>query len=239
MDMFKNNVLAQWIGSFMNFLATYKLIVGVVLICSTASVVGVIGYRWYDEQVQRSASEALHKAMKIYHRPVSKEKEADAFATQQERWAAIEQVFKDSYVQHSGSGIAPLFLLYQGEALLNQDKQEKALELFTQALSKMPEGALKDAWSVKKALIQIDTENDQIKQEGLNTLNQIAYDKQSGAQEYAQYHIGLHHWHNDQFDQAKAVWHQMMVQHAQRDDAGGDLFVSKVKSKLALITPEN
>lgn len=239
---YSGNFLAQWLDRAVNAMTRSKTtaltVVGFVLLAAT----GFIGYRWYDEQVQNNAHAALVELLKLSNAPLQKAGEAPnehAFATQQAKWARVAHVAREHATEHARAGIAPFFHLMLGEAALQQGDKKGALDEIKRGLRTVKDKAFADVWQVKAACIALDSGDAILAKEGLVALTGLAHDKKSAAHQYALYQLGMHFWTHRDFVQAKHYWQQLLVEYAERAaTVESEMFIDKVKSKLALITAE-
>ena len=245
MNVIKNRA-SHTSSSMITFLKTafysYRTTILSAIIAGLVAGGGALFYRWYDVQVQQTAYTALKKAIQVYERPIAQGKNnqnGTAFASAQEKWAAVDSTFKEAYEQHASSGIAAFFLAYRGDAALEAGELENAYKFYQEDVEKLPHGELRDLWLVKSSLIGIDTGDTQKCARGLETLQKLAAQTTSSAAQYAHYELGLYYWHAKDFSRAKNIWQDFIVKYASNDSSQDDFFVNKVKSKLALITVEN
>jgi tetratricopeptide (TPR) repeat protein len=243
MDL-SQNFIAQWIDCVINAALRNKkqVLLGFVLVALL--VAGFFGHSWYAKQQAISAHRTLVEAMKVLEAPIKKsssKKNSDeiSFATSDEKWTKVEEVFAQGYSQYKYTGLAPMFLVYQSQASINLGKHDEAISLLKDAIALMKNTDIQDYFRVKLALLSIDSERDDLKQKGLQDLRALAENISSAAQEFALYEIGLYFWDEKDFGQARSYWQQLLVKFAGRNARSGSSFVPLVKQKLSLITVEN
>jgi hypothetical protein len=236
------NLLVHWLDKAVSGAQKNKVAVVTTVGIVALTVVCFVGYRWYDEQIQNNAHAAFTELLKLSNAPVQKEGDQSnerSFSSSKEKWASVAQKAREYMNEHSGSGLAPLFHVMLGEAALNLGEKKDALEYISRGIGSMKGSVLKDAWQVKAACIALDSGDEKMVKEGERLLITRAEDKQSAAHQYALYQLGMHYWGQRNFSEAKNYWQQLLVQYAQQDsNVESELFIDRVKSKLALITAE-
>lgn len=241
---FSENFLAEWIERAVDFALEYKTFVFAGALSLALASGGIVWYRWQATHKAQQAHKTLVETLKIFQSPIQKasdqeKRDPSKFYSASEKWAHIATVCADAYQQYSSTTLAPFFLTYQADALLNMQKHEEALPLLKKAYSRLKNQALKDFLGVKIALVAMDCSSQATQQEGFLELKRLAENTNHTAHEYALYSLGLYFWDNKEFAQAKNYWQQMLVKYARSDARSGGVYTEQVKSKLALITVEN
>ncbi len=231
------NPLTEWFERLGDQVVKYKNVVIVVLVAAIAGGAGFVGYRYYRSNVQVAAHKDFMQALRYFDAPVKKEADVSAdqlyFASAEEKWQKVAQVFKDGYNNNKSSDLAPMFQSFWAEALIKQGKLSEAIDELKGALNTMVSDDLKQLYSVKLSLMQLDSKNEQESNEGLERLKQIAYNTQNASHGLALYHLGMHAWTNKKFGEAKSYWQQFVVKFS--DERALNDKVNVVKSKLDLI----
>jgi hypothetical protein len=99
----------------------------------------------------------------------------------------------------------------------------------------MPSDEVKDYYKVKLSLIKIDN-NDQ---QGLESLQQLADNEKSVANDLALYHIGNYYWNQKKFADAKNYWQRLLIKTGGTKVGQASPFIQEVKEKLNLFSTEN
>jgi len=196
------------------------------------------GYRSYSYRIQVSAHKSFMQSLKTYNAPVKKSmseptNKSLSFATEREKWEAVEGKFKQGYEAHSRSGIASMFLAYQSEALVNLDKFEESLVVLKRALELMVSPQVKAYYELKLSLMQLDSKNEQDVKAGLDRLEKISFEYKHLAHDQSLYYLGFYYWMNNNFNKAKSYWQQFIVKYGNEMELSDQ--VMQVKSRLDLI----
>jgi|GEM_PF-908420 len=233
---------AGWMKNIVSMVIEYKkqVIVGIIFAGCLSCV--VVGYHFYKRNLQVKAHQTLIGALKYYEAPVKvKRDETDfsslQFTSEKEKWTKVEEAFRDAYQNYKSSTLAPMFLAYQADALLNLDKHEEALKVLQNAIDLMDNENVADFYRVKLALMQMDSSQENLRQEGFGLLKKLAETQQSIAQEKALYHIGGYYWSQKKYAEAQNYWNQLLLKF-DRDPKIPSVYAESVKSKLRLITAE-
>lgn len=237
--------MVEWIERAVDYAIEYKTYVIAGTLALILASGGMIWYRWYAVNLAQQAHKTLVETLKVFEAPVQKappaseQRDAAQFYSESEKWNHIAMLCADAYKQFSRTTLAPFFLAYQAESLLNVRQHEEALGLLKQAHALLKNQPLRDFLSVKIALVAMDCPAQATQQEGFLELKRLAENSNHTAHECALYNLGLYFWNNKEFAQAKNYWQQMLVKYAQSDVRSGGVYTELVKSKLALITVEN
>jgi tetratricopeptide (TPR) repeat protein len=205
--------------------------------------VGSVGYLYYDSWSQASAHKAFIDAMRYYEAPVSGGKTVVSdygiqFATEEEKWKKVEDVFKQAYNKHSGTGIASMFKVHQADALSNLGKIDEAIEMLSSAIKKIPSIEVKDFYTLKLALLKLDSAQQSVQQDGLASLKKIVDDTHNFANEAGLYYLGHYFWTLKDYVQAKNYWQQLMVKYGMKDAKEQSGYAEVVRGKLKLISAD-
>ncbi|MCK4517873.1 tetratricopeptide repeat protein [Candidatus Babeliales bacterium] len=211
---------------------------------------GVYGLGYYKQRREERAYQTLVSAMKYFDAPVAKKSEEHQgnldflekkeFSTEKEKWERVASTFKDAYDSYSGAGIAPIFLAYRAEALVQLDKLDEAIEVLRQAIAGMSNGQTRELYQAKLALMLLDTKEEKEASVGLETLKKLAADEQSVVRDLALYHLGQHYWYAKNFIEAKNYWNQLLLSY-KSDGKGASIgdrpspWVALAQEKLRVI----
>jgi len=240
---FSKNTILESLDRALDTLMKHKkqTLIGIGLTISL--VITGIGYTMYRQQMQVKAHSMFVAALKVYEAPVvegsvnkSDVKMPTQFATEQEKWNKVQEIFKDAYNNHKDAGIAPYFLTYQADALAHLGKFDDAIQALTKAIHLMKSPELKSFYQVKLALVKLDSQKHQ--QEGLTELKKYADDQQAFSNECALYYIGNYFWCKKDFVQARNYWQQLVIKYGSKDTKLQSGFIDLAKSKLRLISAD-
>jgi len=161
------------------------------------AVGGFYLYKYYTHSKEATAQKVLSECLEEYERA----------AGGMGSWYDVEVALEMGYEQNSGSSLAPYFLAYKADAMLEQDKKRQATEVLKQALEKMsPTDDLYGVYNLKLALMELDQESS--KQEGLKLLEEIAQKDDSG-KAGALYNLGAYYWDQDNLEKAKEYFEKL------------------------------
>jgi tetratricopeptide (TPR) repeat protein len=206
-------------------------------------ILAFLGYGYYNDWVQTSAHKAFVESLRYYDAPVSGRATIITngtveFATDEEKWKKVDEVFKSAYQSNKGAGIAPVFRVYQAEALVNLGKIDEAIEMLASAVKAVPSPDLKDFYTLKLALMKMDSLQQPVQQDGLTDLKKIAENEKQFANEAGLYFLGYYFWTQKDFTQAKNYWQQLMVKYGLKETKQSSGFAELVKARLKLISAE-
>ena len=217
-----------------------KILIGLAGI--VALVVIISWYTIRQGQVQVNAHKDFTYAMEYFSAPVVTDKDevtidfdTKEFKTKEEKWTKVENLFRKGYEDNKSSGLAPIFLSYQSEALLNMGKHLDAISILKKAIDLIPSNEVKSYYQVKLALMQIDSEDKKMLSDGIAILKELAVDDKCVAHDRALYQLGNYYWNNKNFDEAKNYWNQLILKYGKSSEKPS-FYVSKAKPKLKLIS---
>ncbi|MFC1894628.1 tetratricopeptide repeat protein [Candidatus Dependentiae bacterium] len=217
-------------------------------IAGVAAVIGIIvvgvGYSFYMDSVQRRAHDSFVEAIKYFDsKVVTKDEEKDdlldldkyTFSSGEEKWNKVITVFQNGYEQNKSAGIAPMFLAYESEALLNLKKLPEAIIKLKGAVKLMAKSGIKTAYKVKLALMQIDSGNKEQALEGVSVLKTVSLEQRQPLQDMILYRLGEYYWYQKELDNAKNYWNRLILKYGKSLEEPS-WWVSQAKPKLKLIS---
>ncbi|MGE0010425.1 MAG: tetratricopeptide repeat protein [Candidatus Babeliales bacterium] len=132
--------------------------------------------------------------------------------TRPEAWQDVEVAARTAYHQHSSSDLAPYFLAIEAGAFIEQGKIDQGREQLKNALASMPKKApLTDFYALKLARLELNTQDDAIRKEGLASLEKLAQDSKSLVHDEALYRLGKAYAQERKTDQARKVFDQLVT----------------------------
>ncbi len=175
-------------------------VLGVTLMLALGSVFG--GRHLYVQSRERAASKAFTHYLQEYRQ---------AETLESPDWAHLSMLFKMGYDEHSGSSLAPFFLMFQADTLMKQNETTQALEAMDTALDSMnSDHSLYNAYKTKRALAKLDASDEAVQKQGLEELVALANDKNNKQQDVALYYVGLYNWNAHEVEVAKKIWTQLI-----------------------------
>jgi len=157
-------------------------------------------YRWHVIGKEATAQKTFSEAMQLFEQAMG----------ESEKWADVEGAFALGYEQNSGSKLAPLFQLFQAQALVAQGKRDIALPLMEIAIKKMPsDNPLTGYYKTKVALVKMDDKDTAVRAAGLKELESIANNDGGDAQDVALYYLGSYFLSKDEVEKARVAWQKL------------------------------
>jgi len=239
----KNIYLMDYVRNFYEFTLKYKNHLFVLLLFAIAFLGLSIGYLFYKAGLQKRAQKDLVKDITILQAPVhtpdmkseALKLDSEFFTSQEEKWTKVLQNFESSYQKNKSAGIAPMFLAYQAEALINLGKIDNAVQVLKKLVEISPESVAKSFYKVKTALVGIDSDNKELEKNGLENLRYIALDSQNAVQPMALYYLGQYYWFVKNFDEAKNYWNQLILKYGKKTEKHSE-WADRAKIYLKLIS---
>jgi tetratricopeptide (TPR) repeat protein len=203
--------------------AQYMPYVAITALALLAAWLMMFGYRWYNARRDMAAQYAFARAMEQF---------AQAQHTKTDSWAYVESAFKFGYEQHSSSNLAPYFLAFQAQALLNQGKQQEALDLLNKTIAMIPTSSpLISLYKTKKALVMIDSQDQTQHDAGLQELISMAHDAKNRYRDEAMYYLGLYYASLGDVEHARAEWN-LLVQAFPAQGQVGSVYAELAQARL-------
>jgi len=232
------------LDNFFKKIEPYKIhIISTISVVAVLSI-GTFGYFYYKHNREERAFKALTSALEYFEAPITKGEdhkdddlsifERKEFSSEQEKWEKVESVFKDEYSSFRNSNIASFFLAYQAEAQIRLGKFHEAIETLQMAIPKMTDPNSKNFYTIKLALVQMDTKEDASVENGLQLLKSIASEENNPARDLSLYQLGEYYWHLKNFNESKNYWNQLILQYSQ-DSKYPSPWADEAKKKLKLI----
>ncbi len=104
-----------------------------LLLASSAALIlltiGGVSYKYYLNSKRQSALELFSECADLYKKALNSEKV--------DQWVEVEAAAKAGYQQAGQTGLTPYFLMYQAQALKNQNKLPEAQALVKRALDSL------------------------------------------------------------------------------------------------------
>jgi len=158
------------------------------------------GWRMYVSYREESAHAAFAQQLDLYNQAKAGKN----------TWANVEMAFKVAHSQHSGSYLAPYFLAFQADALVQQQKTTEALMVMNTMLDALPHSSpFYGLYAGKRALIKLDSNEQTVQQEGLQELTALAQDVHNVHNDMAQFYLASYNWSKNNVDQARQLWQSL------------------------------
>ena len=233
------NIVFQSCLRSTNALVARKKEMALGLLFVAVMIAAFFGYRYHRRRTQIAAHHDFVHALKHYDAPVKKTaqydpaKEIVEFNNDQEKWQRVAELFAQGYDKNSGAGLAPMFLAFQSEALINLKKLDEAINVLKKSVISMSNKDVASYYEIKLALMQLDSTNKSARDEGLERLKGLTREQGTIAYDQALFNLGNYYWINKQFDEAKSYWQQFIVKFG--NDRSLAPLVETVRSRLDLM----
>ncbi len=186
-----------------NIVRSYGKSLGIALLVIIISLCSYGGYRWYVVSLEHKAQETLAEHMQEYQRAVKAGASDEIFR--------MEMLFASDYMRHKKSSIAPLFLLFQADAQIQQGKDTEALDALQNTIKALPaKSPMMPLIKTKQALVQLDNHDEAIQQRGQQELIQLARDEKNQFSDMALFYLGRYYWSHDNLGEAKKAWQELI-----------------------------
>ena len=184
----------------------YKQIVvgSVVLLLAGAIGTGTYFYRSTqserDQDVFAEAAGSYEMTLRKFFMGGDPEKE-------NEEWADIELELGSAYNQVPKGQLAAYVKAMQAETLIRQQKIDEALEVLKEAVKMISSSnPIYYLCKTKIALLSLDSKDEKVKKDGLDSLEKLANNKDNHSRDMAIYYMGLYYWTKDDMEKARAEW---------------------------------
>ncbi len=240
----KQAVLLKWIDDVVKKAKVYQQVLVAAGLGLMVFGAVVFGYSYYKNKVRAAAYKDFMSAMQSYDGVIKNKKMSSnypgikQFESENDKWTQTEQIFRQGYQNYKNTELAPAFLAFQAEALLNLGKVDDAIKLLKDVINQVKSEELKDSYKVKIALINMDKKDEKVKSEALNELISIANNDSSVANEVALYQVGAYFWSQKNYNEAKNYWQRLLVKTTAKSGQVS-VFAGEVREKLSLITAES
>ena len=197
------------------------------------------GYQMYIQQRESKAYEAFVEVTHAYKQ--AEEKAFRAVMPNQNSlddlgvvWKDVEVIIDAAYKANSNSYLAPFFLAYKVNVMLEQGKSvDEAYEYMKQAFAKSStRSEFHDILKLKMAKMACDCSDEAVRAQGLKDLQALAENKKSIAQSEALYTLGVYYMMQNDVEHAKNYFSKI-VENKNQDLFDSSLWVNEAKEKLA------
>jgi len=206
--------------------SAYKKQIMIGLAVTTGLAVAMGAYSVYRKNREARAHRAWVDAFQVYS--------SKTFSSNAEKWQAVVQAYESAYEQNRGTSLAPFFRSFQAEGLYNMGKINEAIKTLQDAVSLIKNHELKEAYRVKLALYQLDSNTPEMVEQGLKDLSQLALQDTHHMHDFVLYQLGEYYWTTKQFDQVKNYWKMLTLKYGQSAQAPSP-WASLVKDRLSLL----
>lgn len=197
------------------------------------------GYQMYIQKREAKAYEAFVEVAHAYKQ--AEEKSFRSVMPNQNSlddlgivWKDVEVIIDAAYQANSHSYLAPFFLAYKANVMLEQGKSvDEAYECMKQAVAKSSSSSeFYDALKLKAAKMACDCSDEAVRAQGLQDLQALAANKKSVAQAEALYTLGVYYMMQNDVEHAKNYFSKIL-ENTNQDLFDSSLWVNEAKEKLA------
>lgn len=211
--------VAQLSGYMQDLYDRYGLYVLGALALGSASW---FGYTYYRKHVEQKAFTQFSESLEDYYKLAGAQTAKSGWQDAQAGLAARATSNKHSY-------LAPYFSALQADAQLKEGDREGALKTLTQVLAALPkEAPLVPLYTIKKALIEIDSADEATRVQGMKNLQALAADDKSPVQDMALYYLGYFAWVAHDIVTAEKEFGKVIMNH--KDSVWAKLALSKLEA---------
>ncbi|HSC25409.1 MAG TPA: hypothetical protein VLB80_04320 [Candidatus Babeliales bacterium] len=211
--------------TFITFFRSQGKYIALCIIVLAVIMLSFFGHKLWIQKKERSAQYDFGDLM-IEYDTISREKDP--------QWSKLLEKFEEQFKNHSHSSLLPYYLGYKVILLLNQDKRNEAIVTLNDMITHMEGSPIIALYETERALIQLDDEQIDIQNMGLEALKNLAFNDNNPYRDSAQYYLGRYYWSNDQISLAREVW-QKLVDEQRDEKIAPSPWAHKVQEYLALI----
>jgi cytochrome c-type biogenesis protein CcmH/NrfG len=172
-------------------------------------VVGAVGYSSYS-YLSTSREKYAYKNFAESHDLFEQAVAADDGTSEKkntELWKDVELAFEEGYLKNKKSSIAPYFLAFQAEALIQQKELAKAVTVMDGMMASLKKDSpLFGLYAVKSSLMKLDMENAELRKRGLEELIKLANEELNPSRDMALYYLGEYYWSQNEPQKARISW---------------------------------
>jgi tetratricopeptide (TPR) repeat protein len=180
----------------------YIKIIGITAGISVFLLCGFLCYRWYRVGVEQNAQKVLSENIAQYNAMLQAETK---------NWEYIVQLFQAGAESQSHSSLAPYFLAFQADALIQDGRFQQAFEVMTRMVQALPKSSpLYSLFKTKRAMMCLDMNDEAIQKEGVQELIALGRDKTNLQNDVALYQLGEYYLAKNDVTEAVNVWKELV-----------------------------
>jgi tetratricopeptide (TPR) repeat protein len=146
-------------------------------------------------------------------------------------WSLLLDKIEKNIQKHARSSMLPYYTSYKVRILLHQNKKDEALVALDGLISDVVGSPIRGLYEMERALIQLDSADENIQKTGLDALQKLAQDTHNMHRDTAQFYLGRYYWSMDDVDAARAIW-QQLVDEQHDEKLAPSPWISYVQDKL-------
>lgn len=162
-------------------------------------LLGWYGYNWYKVNRAQEAYQAFSESVAEFDQAKSGNKDIT--------WAEVVSSLKVGAKKYSDTSLYPFFLAYESQALKLANDQENSQKVLSQSIESMPkDNPLYGLYAIKNAVLRLNSDKDEAKQEGISLLEDLAKNKNLSIRQTALYYLGYYFYLSNNIDKANQYW---------------------------------
>ena len=188
----------------MKYVYTVGLLVGFTVLLTG----GYFAHQYHIEQRETRAFVGFREVTNSYQEAQGIVKDLSDQEKINERWQDVEVLLDAVYSQNSHSYLAPYFLMYKAQIMLEKGESlELATEEIDKALRLIPfDTPLYNLFLLKRIKMGLDSEQADVRDEALMELQSLAKAPQRYMHQEAVYLLGLYQINNGKIAEAQETW---------------------------------
>lgn len=186
--------------------------------------IGYTGYRWFTISRDQTAQKAFSEYVQDYQLALKE--------NNPQEWDRVAALFQFGRNHYRSTSLAPYFLVMQSDIQLRQGKRAEAITTISEALSELSDTNMKSLLSIKRALVRLDSDKLEIREEGAQELVTLARDADNPYHDMALFYLGRYYWATNKIEEAKKTW-QELVDSRWMDSVNPSPWMHEAKTALA------
>lgn len=135
------------------------------------------------------------------------------FSSAEKKHLKLLNFCQEAFQNHSKSGLAPLFLANQAEALRQLGEDDKALAIMESAVSLMQSSTTRDLYDVKLCVMRLESVDAAIKAQGLSCLKAMVASSIAPADRFALFRLHEYHWVAKEYSEALSYGSEYLLKY--------------------------
>ena len=183
------------------------------------------GFSYLRSNKQEQAQRALFGCIEQYEK-MAQDKNPD--------WDSFNKLVTSALAQQDNSNAAPYLLALQSDVDFAKSNKDESLALLGKAIDAMPSSSsLYYLYKTKYALMQMDSMQPDVTQQGLALLKSLAADAGNKNSDQAMYYVGFYYWSLNDMLQAQNAWQPLLEMPFEGD--GGSPWAKRAQEKMKLV----
>lgn len=211
----QKNIVAYYNSLQAQYSAKYvkEVIIGLGLLVALGG--GYIINKWYVKQREEKAFEALFEVVHSFTQTQQTTSNLDVVKDRDkivQAWQDTSLLADALYKEHSGSNLAPFFLVFQSEIALQRDHDiDAAIKLLDDALPRISQSSeLGALFHMKRIKMGFDSQDEKEQEKSFKDLLAVSQDATSCMQQEALYVLGLYYTSQGQFAKGQETWQELV-----------------------------